>query len=57
MAITQRDDFTGEVRDSFGNWHRSEDEYLEAEANEGERRFEEMRDEGLLDNVYTDRLK
>lgn len=53
MRITNRDDFTGEVQDSFGNWYASEEDYLEAETNEGDRRYDEMKDDGLLDNVYT----
>ena len=38
--IKQIDEFTGEVQDSYGNWHDSYAELYDAMMTEGERRWE-----------------
>lgn len=57
MAISSRDDFTDEVQDHRGNWFASEKDYYDAEASEGDRLYDAMKDEGLLDNVYTNKIQ
>lgn len=44
LRIMNRDEFTGEVQDQYGNWHDSDSALYDMSMTLGEQKFEEQRD-------------